>query len=73
MAYRLLVNKKEDGKNSLYNFLTKTVNGVVEYEEFSTDVELDTYIEDVLNKGLYKKTDLIPVEVKDYSISADIV
>lgn len=72
MGYRLLIKKKDDDKNSLYNFLTKTINGVEEYEEFSTSTELDTYIEDVLNKGLYKKTDLIPVEIVNYSISTDI-
>ena len=40
--------------------------------QFSTELELDNYVEDLLNNKGYAKSDFIIVTVKDYDVSTDI-
>lgn len=72
--YRIMLLKnKRENYESLYAYKTQTVDGVIAPIEFSTDEELDVYVEDMLNNKGYAKSDFIIVDVKDYKVSADIV
>ena len=66
--------KKEDGIDytSTYVFKTHNVDGTILPIEFETLEELDRYVEDLLNNKGFAKSDFIIVEVKDYSVKADI-
>lgn len=69
--YRImLVMSKKAAFQSLYQFLTKTVNGVTEILEIESKEALDTLVESMLNSG-YAKSDFIIVRVVDYELSAD--
>lgn len=72
--YRIMkcVKKSSTLGESLYQFDVTTVDGVTGYREFETDTALDQWVEQVLNDGTYSKSDFIAVEVKDYTVSADI-
>ena len=65
----MLVRSKRCECQSLYQFLTTTVDDVVQPVEFETIEELDTFVESMLNNG-YSKSDFIIVRVIDYDISA---
>ena len=55
---------------SLYKYLTTTVDGVVTPVEIETKEQLDARIEKMLNEDGYAKKDFIVVQVVDYSIDA---
>lgn len=71
MTYKIMV-KKADRENydSLYKFLTTTVDGVVKPVEFATREEMDVKVEKMLNDEGYSKADFIIVNVVDYTIDA---
>ena len=66
------VKEKGIDYTSTYVFKTHNVDGTILPIEFATLVELDEYVEDLLNNKGYAKSDFIIVEVKDYNIFADI-
>lgn len=69
--YRIMVVKtKKDGYESLYQFLTTTVDGVTSPLELKNSDELDRQVEKMLNEDGYAKADFIVVKVVDYSIDA---
>ena len=69
--YRIMVVKiKKDGYESLYQFLTTTVDGVTSPLELKDSDELDRQVEKMLNEDGYAKADFIVVKVVDYSIDA---
>lgn len=71
--YRIMMLKEaKDDYKSLYAFKTTTIDGEIKPLEFSTDLDLDTYVEDLLNNKGFAKSDFIIVEVKDYDIETDI-
>lgn len=73
MTYRIMfVVQEKSNLETIYKFDTIELNGEIKYREFSTDQELDTYVEDLLNDKGYAKKDFIVVSVKDYSVEADI-
>ena len=65
----MLVKSKRCECQSLYQFLTTTVDDVVKPVEFETIEELDAFVESMINNG-YSKSDFIIVHVIDYEISA---
>ena len=68
--YRIMMAKsKKEHYQSLYQYLTATVEGVISPVEFETKAALDVYVEKLLN-GDYAKSDFIVVKVVDYSIDA---
>lgn len=72
--YRILmVRSKRDNYESLFQYLTTTIDGVVSPLEIATREELDKKIEKMLNEDGYAKTDFIVIEEVDYTVSADIV
>lgn len=73
MTYRLMfVEQERENLETVYRFDTIEIDGVTQYREFTTEQELDTYIEDLLNDGGYAKKDFIVVSVVDYDVEADI-
>lgn len=68
--YRImLVKSKKDNEQSLYQFLTTTVDGVTSVLEIETKEALDAKVESMLNSG-YAKSDFIIVRVIDYTLAA---
>lgn len=73
MTYRLMfVEQERENLETIYKFDTIEIDGVTQYREFTTEQELDTYIEDLLNDGGYAKKDFIVVSVVDYDVETDI-
>ena len=73
MTYRLMfVEQERENLETVYRFDTIEIDGVTQYREFTTEQELDTYIEDLLNDGGYAKKDFIVVSVVDYDVETDI-
>lgn len=73
MTYRLMfVEQERENLETVYRFDTIEIDGVTQYREFTTEQELDTYIEDLLNGGGYAKKDFIVVSVVDYDVETDI-
>lgn len=68
--YRILIAKsKKENYGSLYQYLTKTVDGIVTPLEFETISALDAYVENMLSKN-YAKSDFIIIKEVDYTIDA---
>ena len=68
--YRIMIAKtKKPDYQSLYQYLTTTVDGVVSPVEFTTKEALDTYVENMLNAD-YAKSDFIVIKPVDFSIDA---
>lgn len=71
--YRIMLLKEaKENYGSLYAFKTQVLDGETKPLEFSTELELDNYVEDLLNNKGYAKSDFIIVTVKDYDVSTDI-
>lgn len=69
--YRIMLAKsKREDYQSLYQFMTTTVDGVTSPYEIETKEDLDKKVESMLNEDDYSKGDFIIVEVVDYSIDA---
>lgn len=68
--YRImLIKSKKDNDQSLFQFLTTTVDGVTSALEIETQEALDARVESMLNNG-YAKSDFIIVRVIDYTLAA---
>lgn len=68
--YRImLIKSKKDNDQSLFQFLTTTVDGVTSALEIETKEALDARVESMLNNG-YAKSDFIIVRVIDYALAA---
>lgn len=61
---------KRDNSETLYKFLTTTIDGVTKPLEMKDRTELDTRVEKMLNDEGYAKDDFIIVSVTDYKIDA---
>lgn len=73
MKYRIMLAvSKKDNYETLYQYKTTEVDGEIKPKEFSTEQELDAYVENLLNKEGYSKSDFIIVSVVDYNVEADI-
>ena len=69
--YRIMIEKThKDNFESLYQYMTTTIDGRTSPVELSTKAELDAKIEDMLNNEGYAKSDFIVVQVVDYKIDA---
>lgn len=69
--YRIMVVKTpKDNFDSLYQYMTTTIDGHTSPVELNTKAELDAKIEDMLNNEGYAKSDFIVVQVVDYKIDA---
>lgn len=69
--YRImLAQSKRKNYETLYQYLTTNIDGVVSPLELSSKEELDARIEKMLNEDGYAKDDFIVVEVIDYTIDA---
>jgi hypothetical protein len=66
----MIVTSHRNNYESLYKYLTTTVDGVVTPVEIETKEQLDARIEKMLNEDGYAKKDFIVVQVVDYSIDA---
>lgn len=68
--YRIMIAKtKKPDYQSLYQYLTTTVDGVVSPVEFTTREALDAYVENMLNTD-YAKSDFIVIKPVYFSIDA---
>lgn len=70
--YNIMVRKSNAGVNSTWGFLTETINDRTKIKEFSDLQGADTYIEEALNDGIYRKTDLMVVQQYDFEIEANL-
>ena len=69
--YRIMIaQSKRKNYETLYQYLTTNIDGVVSPLELSSKEELDSRIEKMLNEDGYAKDDFIVVHVVDYSIDA---
>lgn len=69
--YRIMIVKsKKEKYESLYQYLTTTVDGVTSPLEFNNVEDLDKQVEKMLNEEGYSKADFIIVKVVDYSLDA---
>lgn len=72
MKYRIMfVVSAKENLESVYKFETTEVDGVVQCKEYTTDVDLENRVLELLNNG-YSKSDFIIVSVRDYDIDTDI-
>lgn len=70
--YRIMLAKsKRDKFETLYQFMTTTIDGVTAPLELESKAALDARVEKMLNVDGYSKADFIIVEVIDYSIDAN--
>lgn len=69
--YRImLAQSKRKNYETLYQYLTTNIDGVVSPLELKSKEELDARVEKMLNEDGYAKDDFIVVEVIDYMIDA---
>ena len=69
--YRImLAQSKRKNFESLYQYLTTNVDGVISPLELNSKEELDKRVEKMLNEDGYAKDDFIVVQVVDYTIDA---
>lgn len=69
--YRIMVEKsKKDKFESLYQYLTTTVDGQTSPLELETPEALDKQVEKMLTEDGYSKSEFIIVQVIDYRIDA---
>ena len=66
----MTVTSRRDNYETLYKYLTTTVDGETKPLELSDRTELDKKVEDMLNNGGYAKDDFIIVTPVDYKIDA---
>ena len=72
IMYRIMLAKsKRDNFETLYQFMTTTIDGVIMPLELESKESLDAKVEKMLNVDGYSKADFIIVEVIDYSIDAN--
>lgn len=71
--YRImLLTQKKVNEASTYQFFTEKVLNQYTIYEANTLEELDEKIEQLLNDEGYAKEQLVPVQIVDYKVSADI-
>lgn len=71
--YRLMfLLSKRENLEDLYKFDVIDIDGEIKYREFETLEEVDTYVEDLLNKGEYSREEISVVQVKEYDIFTNI-
>lgn len=69
--YRIMtVKSKRENFESMYQFMTTTIDGATMPVEFCSEEELDAKVENMLSNEGYSKSDFIIVEVIDYTIDA---
>lgn len=69
--YRIMiVTSHRDNYESLYKYLTTTIDGETMPLEIETKEKLDERVEKMLNEEGYSKKDFIVVRVIDYTIDA---
>ena len=69
--YRIMIaQSKRSNYQSLYQYLTTNVDGIISPVEIATKEERDKKIEKMLNEDGYAKDDFIIVETVEYSIDA---
>lgn len=69
--YRIMVaQSKRKNFETLYQYLTTSVDGVIFPLELNSKDELDAKIEKMLNDDGYAKDDFIVVKIVDYTIDA---
>lgn len=69
--YRIMIaQSKRKNYETLYQYLTTNVDGVIFPLELKSKEELDARIEKMLNEDGYAKDDFIVVQVVDYTIDA---
>lgn len=69
--YRIMVaQSKRKSFETLYRYLTTSIDGVISPLELNSKDELDAKIEKMLNDDGYAKDDFIVVQVVDYTIDA---
>lgn len=69
--YRIMVaQSKRKNFETLYQYLTTSVDGVISPLELNSKDELDAKIEKMLNDDGYAKDDFIVVKIVDYTIDA---
>lgn len=72
MKYKIMfVVSKKDNLESLYKFETTEIDKTIQYKEYTTELDLENRVIELLSKG-YSKDDFIIVTVKDYNIDTDI-
>lgn len=73
MKYRIMILASEkENYGSLYQFLTEEINDEIVPVEFRNLETLDEYVEKMLNDRGYAKSDFIIVQVRDYTVKADL-
>ena len=69
--YRIMIaQSKRKNFETLYQYLTTNIDGVISPLELKSKEELDARIEKMLNEDGYAKDDFIVVQVVDYMIDA---
>lgn len=72
MKYQIMfVAVNKENLETAYKFETTDVDGAIQYKYYTTDLDLENRVKDLLNSG-YAKSDFIIVTVKDYNIETDI-
>ena len=72
MKYQIMfVAVEKENLETVYRFETTDVDGTIQYKYYTTDLDLENRVKDLLNSG-YAKSDFIIVTVKDYNIETDI-
>lgn len=69
--YRIMIaQSKRKNYETLYQYMTTTVDGVTSPLELASKDALDTKVQKMLNEDGYAKDDFIIVQVIDYTVDA---
>lgn len=72
MVYRIMfVASKKNNLESLYKFETTEIDGQIYYKDYTTELDLENRVKELLNSG-YSKSDFVIVSVKNYNIETDL-
>ena len=66
----MIAQSKRSNYETLYQYLTTTVDGIISPIEIATKEDLDKRIEKMLNEDGYSKGDFIVIQAIDYTIDA---
>lgn len=70
--YNIMIMKKDLGAESLWQFITSTTEGSTEPRIFESAASVDTFVEELINNGSYKKTEIMVVSVTNFTVDATL-
>ncbi|MBQ0036413.1 MAG: hypothetical protein KBT35_05805 [Firmicutes bacterium] len=67
-----MIKKKDAGVESYWQFNLTTIDGETVPREFADLEKVDAYVEKLINDGTYRKTDIMVVQVSDFTVDTSL-